>query len=185
MVRISLPPAHHHRLPLGDSGDGAQADGLGKLIKLSCCGKLDQSDVIDDGITTILPVSFIILVDNKVPIIDLKFLDSREESLLVNKGAEVEHSKGHSELGLVLLLADGGCNKEPRRDEHSRADPDVNILNMYPQVLCSHTNGQSYLSYISSRSEGSFVHIFLVANKPREGKLPRSSFCSIDDLKES
>ena len=66
MVRISLPPAHHHRVPLGDGGNGAQADGLGQLVELSCLGKLDQSDVIDDGITTILPVSFIILVDNKV-----------------------------------------------------------------------------------------------------------------------
>ena len=67
-------------------------------------------------------------MDNKVPLIDLKFLDSREASLVVKGSAEVEHPQGHSELGKVLLLAVGGRNKEPRRDEHSRADPDVNIL---------------------------------------------------------
>ena len=130
MVRISLPPANHHRLPRGVAGDGAKAYWLGQLIELSCSGKLDQPDVIDDGITTILPVPFIILVDNKVPLIDLKFLDSREsDPLVVKVSAEVENPQGHSVLGQGLILAVGGRNKEPRRDEHSRADPDVKILN--------------------------------------------------------
>ena len=127
---MSLPPAHHHRLPLGVCRDGAQADWLGQLIELSCSGKLDQPNVIDDSKTTISLVSGIILVDNKVPLIDLKFLNSRElVPLVVKGGAEVEHPQGHSELGQILLLAVGSRNKEPWRYEHSRADPGVNILN--------------------------------------------------------
>ena len=86
LVRISLPPAHHHRLPSDVAGDGAQADWLGQLIELSCSGKLNQPNVIDDDTTTISLVSGIILVDNKVPLIDLKFLNSRELVPLVVKG---------------------------------------------------------------------------------------------------
>ena len=136
LVRISLPPAHHHRLPSDVAGDGAQADWLGQLIELSCSGKLDQSNVIDNSKTTISLVSGIILVDNKVPLIDLKFLNSRElVPLVVKGGAKVEHPQSHSELGQILFLAVGGCNKELRRDQHSGADPDVNILNIHKFFL--------------------------------------------------
>ena len=92
---------------------------MGKLIEMSCSGKLDQPDVIDDNKTAILPVSFKILVGNKVPFIDLKILNNREASLVVKGSAEVENPQGHSVLGQVLILAVGGRNKEPRGDEHS------------------------------------------------------------------
>ena len=123
-------------------------------------------------------------MDNKVPLINLKFLNSREASLVVKGSAEVKHPQSHSELSQVLLLAVGGRNKEPGRDEHSCADPDVNILNTSRSWLfhISITFWQSYLSYISSGKN--YNLFFLEANKPRKGKLPRSSFCAIDDLKE-
>ena len=144
-------PSPPLQAPLGCwwGGDGAKADWLGQLIELSCLGKLNQPNVIDNSKTTISLVSGIILVDNKVPLIDLKFLNSRElVPLVVKGGAEVEHPQGHSELGQVLLLAVGSFNKDLRRYEHSRADPDVNILNIYKFFFKYLSNWQSYPSYI-------------------------------------
>ena len=68
-------------------------------------------------------------MDHKVLHVDIKFLDSRQP-VVVKFSVEVEHPQGHSVCGAVLLLAVSRGDQEPGGDYHSRADPDVNILNI-------------------------------------------------------
>ena len=120
---ICLPPAHHHRVPQGVGRDGAKADRLGQLIVFSFSGKLHQSNVI-----FISPFPGIVPVYHKVLFIAFEYLDFRKGGWVIEVGAEVKHPQSHPELGQILLLAMGSCDKESWGDDDSRADPGVNIL---------------------------------------------------------
>ena len=101
---------------------------MGQLIVLSLSWKLHQTNVIFYGKTTIFQFPGIFPVDYKVLFIDFKYLDLRKTVSVYEFGAEVKHPQSHPEVGQILLLAVGSCDKESGGDDDSRTDPGINIL---------------------------------------------------------
>ena len=128
LVRVGLPPAHHHGDPQGVPGVLAPADGLRQLIELRVPRNLDQSYVIYDRGLPITSNPAIVIMNHKVFFIDPKCLDSGKIKLLVIELlAEVEHPQSHPEH-VFLSLAMGRRDQEPGGDDDCGADPSVDIL---------------------------------------------------------
>ena len=89
------------------------------MIVLSFYWKLYQSDVIFYGKTTTTPFPGIVPVDQKILFFDKEYLDFRKAVWVFEVGAKVKHPQGYPVLGQGLILAVGGCDKEPGGDEDS------------------------------------------------------------------